>query len=77
MSTAPAKEASLAIAEQPRQLTVKDYTTPEHNTWCAGCGDFAILNGIQRALADLQIPPHKVAVFSGIGSRSSISRNCL
>jgi len=57
----------LAIAEQPKQLAVKDYTTPEHNTWCAGCGDFAILNGIQRALADLQIPPHKVAVFSGIG----------
>jgi len=57
----------LAIAEQPKQLAVKDYTTPEHNTWCTGCGDFGILNGIQRALAELQIPPHKVAVFSGIG----------
>jgi 2-oxoglutarate ferredoxin oxidoreductase subunit beta len=57
----------LAVAEAPKQLTVKDYQTPEHNTWCPGCGDFGILNSLQRALADLQIPPHMVAIYSGIG----------
>jgi 2-oxoglutarate ferredoxin oxidoreductase subunit beta len=53
------------IAEKP--LTLKDYKTPVHNNWCPGCGDFGILVALQTALTQLQIPPHKVAVFSGIG----------
>lgn len=48
-------------------LTVRDYQTDVHNNWCPGCGDFGILHAIQMALAQLQIPPHQVAVFSGIG----------
>ena len=47
--------------------TAKDYKTTVHNTWCPGCGDFGILNSIQAALAELQVPPHEVVVFSGIG----------
>ena len=31
------------------------------------CGDFGILNAIQMALADMQIPPHNSIIFSGIG----------
>ncbi|WP_366933057.1 2-oxoacid:ferredoxin oxidoreductase subunit beta [Nitrososphaera sp.] len=31
------------------------------------CGDFGILNAIQMALADMQIPPYKATIFSGIG----------
>ena len=31
------------------------------------CGDFGILTGIQMALAQLQLDPDKVAIFSGIG----------
>ncbi|MEM1979914.1 MAG: 2-oxoacid:ferredoxin oxidoreductase subunit beta [Candidatus Caldarchaeum sp.] len=49
------------------RLSIVSYRTPVHNDWCPGCGDFGILSAIQMALADLQIPPHKVAVFSGIG----------
>ena len=49
------------------RLTIKDFKTDVHNNWCPGCGDFGILTAIQSALAQLQIPPHKVAVFSGIG----------
>lgn len=49
------------------RLSVVSYRTPVHNDWCPGCGDFGILSSIQMALADLQIPPHQVAVFSGIG----------
>jgi 2-oxoglutarate ferredoxin oxidoreductase subunit beta len=48
-------------------LKLADYKTDLHNDWCPGCGDFGILNAIQMTLADLQIPPHNVAVFSGIG----------
>jgi 2-oxoglutarate ferredoxin oxidoreductase subunit beta len=31
------------------------------------CGDFGILNAIQMALADMQVPPYKATIFSGIG----------
>ena len=44
-----------------------DFKTPVHNDWCAGCGDFGILNAIQMSLYELEIPPHQVAIFSGIG----------
>jgi 2-oxoglutarate ferredoxin oxidoreductase subunit beta len=48
-------------------LKLTDYKTEVHNDWCAGCGDFGILNAIQMALADMQIPNHAAAIFSGIG----------
>jgi 2-oxoglutarate ferredoxin oxidoreductase subunit beta len=48
-------------------LKLADYKTDVHNDWCPGCGDFGILNAIQMALADMQIPPHKAAIFSGVG----------
>jgi len=53
------------IAE--KELTAKDYKTPVHINWCPGCGDFGIVTALQEALALLQLPPHRVAVFSGIG----------
>src|SRR5436309_14429778 len=51
----------------PVKLTIKDYKSELHNDWCPGCGDFGILTSIQMALAQLQLDPDKVAVFSGIG----------
>lgn len=48
-------------------LKLADYKTEVHNDWCPGCGDFGILNSIQMALADLQVPPHNTAIFSGVG----------
>jgi len=50
-----------------RKLNLADYKTDVHNDWCAGCGDFGILNAIQMALVDMQIPRHRTAIFSGIG----------
>ena len=55
------------MATPTRAYTIKDYKAPTHNTWCPGCGDFGILNAIQLALVELQPPPHKVVVYSGIG----------
>jgi 2-oxoglutarate ferredoxin oxidoreductase subunit beta len=49
------------------EYKISNYKTDVHNDWCAGCGDFGILNSIQMALFDLQISPHKAAIFSGIG----------
>lgn len=52
---------------QATTLTAKEFRTEVWNDWCPGCGDFGILSALQMALAELAIPPHRVAVFSGIG----------
>ena len=48
-------------------IKLGDYKTGVHNDWCPGCGDFGIVNAIQMSLAEMQIPKHKAAIFSGIG----------
>ncbi len=48
-------------------LELKNYRTQVHNDWCPGCGDFGIVNAIQMTLMEMQLEPHRVAVFSGIG----------
>ncbi len=48
-------------------LKLADYKTTVHNDWCPGCGDFGILNAIQMALSEMEIPRHKAIIFSGIG----------
>jgi 2-oxoglutarate ferredoxin oxidoreductase subunit beta len=48
-------------------LKMTDYRTSYFADWCPGCGDFGILTAIQMALTDLQLPPHKTVIFSGIG----------
>src|SRR5512136_2862332 len=48
-------------------LKMTDYRTSYFADWCPGCGDFGILTAIQMALTDMQLPPHKTVIFSGIG----------
>jgi 2-oxoglutarate ferredoxin oxidoreductase subunit beta len=40
--------------------------------WCPGCGDFAILSCLQRALTELGRNPHKVLLVAGIGQAAKI-----
>ncbi len=40
--------------------------------WCPGCGDFGVLNSLQKACADLNLNPHDVMVVSGIGCSSNL-----
>ncbi|WP_047154796.1 thiamine pyrophosphate-dependent enzyme [Aneurinibacillus tyrosinisolvens] len=54
-------------------LTLKDYSNGNKPTWCPGCGDFTVLNGIQRALLNLAIPPEDTVLVSGIGCSGKIS----
>jgi 2-oxoglutarate ferredoxin oxidoreductase subunit beta len=39
-------------------------------TWCPGCGDYGVLNGVERAMAEFGRPPHEIAVVAGIGCSS-------
>lgn len=56
----------MATATKPK-VTMKDYRVENPNDWCPGCGDFGILSAVQQALAGLNLLPHEVAVFGGIG----------
>ena len=51
-------------------LTAKDFSSGLPVKWCPGCGDFAILNMIQKAMAGMGLPKEKYAVISGIGCSS-------
>ena len=41
-------------------------------TWCPGCGNFAILRAVERALAELDIEPNTVLMVSGIGQAGKL-----
>ena len=47
--------------------TAKDYATDQEVRWCPGCGDYAILKGVQKTLAELAVDPDQTVFISGIG----------
>ena len=56
----------MAVASDTK-ITRKDYQVEHANDWCPGCGDFGILSSVQQAMAGLDLPPHRVVIFGGIG----------
>jgi 2-oxoglutarate ferredoxin oxidoreductase subunit beta len=52
------------------QYTPKDFKSDQEVRWCPGCGDHAVLNAVQKALSELDIPREKYAFISGIGCSS-------
>ncbi len=55
---------------EQRKFKPKDFSSDQDVRWCPGCGDYAILAGVHRALAKQGIPPEQIAVVSGIGCSS-------
>ena len=53
-------------------LTFKDYQTDQEVRWCPGCGDYAILKAVQKALAEDEADPAKTVFVSGIGCSSRL-----
>jgi 2-oxoglutarate ferredoxin oxidoreductase subunit beta len=49
------------------QLTPKHFASDQDVRWCPGCGDYAILKGVQKALAEIGTPPDRTVFVSGIG----------
>ena len=43
------------------------YSQPIPIAWCPGCGNFGILNAVNKALTELKIRPQEVLFVSGIG----------
>ncbi len=54
------------------RLDPKLFDATTENTWCAGCGDFAILKALKLTLADLGIEQHQALLVSGIGCGSKL-----
>lgn len=53
-------------------LRHKDFKSDYKPVWCAGCGDFGVLNALTKAMAALQLSPENVAMIAGIGCSSRI-----
>ena len=53
------------------EYTAKDYKIGQPR-WCPGCGDHAFLASLHKAMAELGVPPHEIAVISGIGCSSRL-----
>src|SRR5256885_2463672 len=49
------------------ELTPKDYASDQEVRWCPGCGDYAILKAVQKALAELGARRERTVFVSGIG----------
>ena len=51
----------------------RDYKSVNSVRWCPGCGDHAVLNCIQRAMAELSLVPDNTVMVSGIGCSSRLT----
>jgi 2-oxoglutarate ferredoxin oxidoreductase subunit beta len=65
--TAPSGNGSAHV------LTKADFQSPAETRWCPGCGDYAILAGVQAFLPELGIPPERTVFVSGIGCAGRFS----
>ena len=53
--------------------TLQDYKSIIEPIWCPGCGDYGVLNALQKALVELDIPPENIVSVSGIGCSGRLS----
>tara|TARA_B110000438_G_scaffold299898_1_gene350997 strand:- start:261 stop:1274 length:1014 start_codon:yes stop_codon:yes gene_type:complete len=66
------------MEQEVKKLTKKDFSSTQDIRWCPGCGDYAILNQVQKVFPNLGIPKHQFLIVSGIGcsSRFPYYMNC-
>ncbi len=55
---------------ETKKYTPKDYKSDQEIRWCAGCGDIAIINAVQKAMSELDHAKEDIAIVSGIGCSS-------
>ena len=53
-----------------KKLSRKDFVSDQEVRWCPGCGDYAILAAVQRALPDMDVVRERTVFVSGIGCSS-------
>ena len=69
-----ARSARRSRRERPVQgaPTARDFKGDVNPDWCAGCGDFGVLNALQGAYAKLGRGNHDHLTVSGIGCSSNL-----
>lgn len=65
---------SNAVGAKPNGVTFepKEYKSAGAVKWCPGCGDHAVLNTLQKAMAEVGVAPAETVVVSGIGCSSRL-----
>jgi len=51
----------------PGRLRPEDYASDQEVRWCPGCGDYAVLKAVEKALSELRADPDRTVFVSGIG----------
>ena len=51
-------------------MEANQFKSDQYVRFCPGCGDHAIAAALQKAMAEIGVPPHQIAVISGIGCSS-------
>ncbi|MCK5824254.1 MAG: 2-oxoacid:ferredoxin oxidoreductase subunit beta [Ichthyobacteriaceae bacterium] len=52
------------------KYTYKDFSSDQEVKWCPGCGDYAILNAVQKAMPEMPVKKEDFVFISGIGCSS-------
>jgi 2-oxoglutarate ferredoxin oxidoreductase subunit beta len=60
------------MATAPATYAPKDYKSDLKPIWCAGCGDFGVLNALYKAMSMCGLDPVNTVVVSGIGCSSRL-----
>jgi len=53
-------------------LRAKDYKSDIAPIWCPGCGHFAVLSAVTKAIAHLKLSKEQLGIISGIGCSSRL-----
>jgi 2-oxoglutarate ferredoxin oxidoreductase subunit beta len=68
-----ARSVPAALSLVPRtddKQSARDFKTDQEVRWCPGCGDYAILAGMQAFLPELGLARENIVFISGIGCSS-------
>jgi hypothetical protein len=58
------------VAPDVKKLTRADFVSGQEVRWCPGCGDYSILNNVQKVMPELGVPRERIVFISGIGCSS-------
>ncbi|MFN8148644.1 MAG: 2-oxoacid:ferredoxin oxidoreductase subunit beta [Candidatus Nanopelagicales bacterium] len=74
MSESPATELGFPslrlVPKSDVKESAKDFKTDQEVRWCPGCGDYAILAGVQAFMPELGVAHENIVFISGIGCSS-------
>src|SRR6266513_2010864 len=62
----------MAIESPTLTWAPKEYKSDLKPIWCAGCGDFGVLNALYKAMSMCSLDPENTVVVSGIGCSSRL-----